>query len=393
MSDREYDIVLFGATGFTGRLVASYLASRVSTRWAVAGRNRDKLAALGLGVPLVVADAIDPAACAELARRTHVVCTTVGPYSRYGSELVAACADAGTHYCDLAGEVHWMRAMIDAHHARAAQTGARIVHACGFDSIPGDLGTWAAQREFHARFGRFASRVTAFYQLAGGFSGGTYASAFAMAEAMDDPAVRHVLRNPHALDPDPEAARTLAPRPTLGWNDQLRVFTAPFVMADVNVPVVQRSNALAGYPWGRTIAYHEMMAMPGTVRGLAQTVALTGALMGVAAVLKRPRLRALASRRVRQPGDGPSVESRTRGHWKVRFLAEADGDRFAYVAMDRHGDPGYASTSKMLGEAALCLAHDRLTSPGGVLTPAVAMAEPLLARLRAAGLTFEPVPQ
>jgi short subunit dehydrogenase-like uncharacterized protein len=392
MSEREYDIALFGATGFTGKLVAEYLASRVPTRWAIAGRDRDKLAALGLAAPVVFADALDPVSCAELARRTRVVCSTVGPYSRYGSALVAACADAGTHYCDLAGEVHWIRAMIDAHSARAAQTGARIVHASGFDSIPGDLGTWATQREFQRRFGRFAARVTAFYQVAGGFSGGTYASAFAMAEAMDDPAVRRVLRNPHALDPDPAAAHTRAPRPTLGWNDKLRVFTTPYVMAGINVPVVLRSNALAGYPWGREFVYHEVMTMPGTARGLGRAIALTGALAGVAAVLKQPRLRALARRRVAQPGEGPSVERRASGFWKVRFLAEADGDRLVYVAMDRHGDPGYASTSKMLGEAALCLAYDPLTSPGGVLTPANTMAEPLLARLRAAGLTFEPSP-
>ncbi|MDB4957388.1 MAG: hypothetical protein JWO36_4957, partial [Myxococcales bacterium] len=206
MSDREFNLVVFGATGFTGRLVAEYIASKRPQKWAIAGRNRDKLAGLGIDAPILVADALDPAACAEIARRTKVVCTTVGPYSKYGSALVGACAEAGTHYCDLTGEVHWMREMIDAHHERARQTGARIVHTCGFDSIPSDLGTWALQQEMIARFGHPAKDVTAFYgEQSGGLSGGTAASAFEIARAMNDPAVRKILRNPYALDPDPDA--------------------------------------------------------------------------------------------------------------------------------------------------------------------------------------------
>ncbi|HEX7841659.1 MAG TPA: saccharopine dehydrogenase NADP-binding domain-containing protein, partial [Kofleriaceae bacterium] len=182
---REFDIVLFGATGFTGRLVADYLAgaaAREPLRWAIAGRNRDKLEALGLGVPIAIGDALDPAAMRALARRTTVVCTTAGPFARYGSELVAACAEAGTHYCDLTGEVPWMRGMIDAHHARARASGARIVHTCGFDSIPSDLGCWATQQAFIARFGYPAHKVTAvFGEQSGGLSGGTIASAFDIA--------------------------------------------------------------------------------------------------------------------------------------------------------------------------------------------------------------------
>ena len=157
---REFDLILFGATGFTGRLVAEYIAARRPGKWAIAGRNRDKLAQLGTGVPIVIADALDPASVAEVARRTKAVCTTVWPYAKYGSALVAACAEAGTHYCDLTGEVHWMRKMIDAHHERAKQTGARIVHTCGFDSIPSDLGTWATQQEFIAQYGKPAATVT-----------------------------------------------------------------------------------------------------------------------------------------------------------------------------------------------------------------------------------------
>lgn len=391
MSNREYDLILLGATGFTGRLVAEYLAAGKPGKWAIAGRNRDKLAALGLPAPIVVVDALDPAGCAELARRTRVVCTTVGPYSRYGSAVVAACADAGTHYCDLTGEVHWMRQMIDAHHARAQQTGARIVHACGFDSIPSDLGTWAVQQEFIARHRRPARAVIAMYgEQRGGLSGGTIASAFAIAEAMKDPQVRRVLRDPHALEPDAAHARAEVRRSPIGWEPHTRSFTSPFLMASTNAPVVRRGHALAGYPWGRDFVYREVTGTPGTARGLMMAIGMTGALAGIAATMARPRLRHLLERRVPKPGTGPSPEQRAKGYWRVRFLAEDGADRLVYVVGDPQGDPGYASTSKMLGESAMCLARDPLTSPGGVLTPSVAMGGALLARLRRAGLMFAP---
>jgi short subunit dehydrogenase-like uncharacterized protein len=393
MSGREYDLVVFGATGFTGRLVAEYVAQQRPGQWAIAGRSRDKLAALGLAAPILVADALDPAACAEVARRTRVVCTTVGPFSKYGSALVAACAEAGTHYCDLTGEVHWMRAMIDAHHARAQASGARIVHTCGFDSIPSDLGAWATQQEFHRRFGRWASRVTALFgETSGGLSGGTADSAFTIADAMKDPAVRRILRNPHALDPDPEARspRPEARRSPIGWEPHLRMFTAPFFMADTNAPVVRRAHALAGHPWGSNFEYREVMSTPGNAVGLAMAVGVTGVLGAIAAAMKRPRLRAMLQKRAPQPGEGPGHETRARGHWKVRFVAEDREDHLVYIVADPHGDPGYASTARMLGESALCLARDPLTSPGGVQTPSVAMDGYLLDRLRRAGLTFAP---
>ena len=212
---RDFDLVLLGATGFTGKLVAQYLAKH-PMRWALAGRNRDKLEevqrSLGVDVPIVIADALDPQACEQLAARTKVVCTTVGPYTKYGSEVVAACAAAGTHYCDLTGEVSWMRTMIDAHHETARRTGARIVHASGFDSIPSDLGTWATQQAFIERFGVPAHSVTAYYgKLSGGFSEGTAGSMFVIADAMENREVRKVLGNPYGLDPDPREPRPAAP--------------------------------------------------------------------------------------------------------------------------------------------------------------------------------------
>ncbi len=391
MNERDYDIVVFGASGFVGRLTAEYLANKPPARWAIAGRNRDKLAALGLTAPIEIVDAMDPESCVRIARRAKVVCTTVGPYAKYGSALVAACADAGTHYCDLTGEVHWMRAMIDAHHARARETGARIVHTCGFDSIPSDLGTWATQQEFIRRFGHPATRVTALFQMRGGFSGGTAASAFEIAEASRDREIRRLLRDPHALDPDRGAhAHEPLGRP-IGYQRDLKMFTAPFVMAATNGAVVRRGHALAGYPWGRDFEYREMSGLRGNARGLATAIATTAVLGSLAAAMKRPRLRAWLRTRAPKPGEGPSAEQRARGHWKVRFVAERGDERLLYVAADPAGDPGYQSTAKMLGESALCLAYDELRSPGGVQTPSVAMDGALVARLRSAGLEFSPV--
>ena len=387
---RDFDLVVFGATGFTGRLVAEYLAKSGATRWAIAGRNRDKLERLGFTVPILIADALDPHAVADIARATKVVCTTAGPFAKYGSDLVAACAEAGTHYCDLTGEVQWMRRMIDAHHERARETGARIVHSCGFDSIPSDLGTWAFQQACHERFGRYATAVTALFgESSGGFSGGTVASAMqTSAEAAVDREVRKVLRNPYALDPDPEAPRPPAPdERSIGWDSRLGVFTIPFVMAQVNTRVVRRGHALAGFPWGEDFRYREVMSTPGSARGLVMAVGVTGALAGLAFALKRPALRDQLAKRAPQPGEGPSQERRERGHWKTRFVGQVGDDRMIYVASDR-ADPGYGSTAKMLGESALCLANDELAGDGGVLTPSVAMGDALVGRLRRAGLTF-----
>jgi short subunit dehydrogenase-like uncharacterized protein len=389
--NRDFDLVLFGATGFTGRLVADYLSKASDKpRWAIAGRSKQKLEALDLNVPILVADALDRPAVDAIVKRTKVVCTTVGPYAKYGSVLLEACAEAGTHYCDLTGEPQWMRRMIDQHHERARQTGARIVHTCGFDSIPSDIGTWAAQQEFHQRFGRYASKVTALFgETSGGLSGGTIASAMETArEAGEDRQVRKNLGNPYGLDPDPMAPRPPAPdEAKIGWESHLKMFTLPFVMAQINTRVVRRAHALTGFPWGGNFVYREVMSTPGNARGLAMAAGMMGGLAGIAFAMKRPRLRSLLAKRVTQPGEGPSREVREHGHWKVRYVAEDGGDHLIYTASDR-ADPGYGSTSKMLGESALCLAFDALGAPG-ISTPSAAMGRPLLDRLRRAGLTFE----
>ncbi len=394
---RDLDIVMFGATGYTGKLVAEYLASaalREPLRWALGGRNRAKLEAVraelgdaARGVEIVVADALDAAACATLVARTRVVCTTVGPYARYGSAVVAACAEAGTHYCDLTGEVPWMRAMIDAHHARATATGARIVHACGFDSIPSDLGTYLAQRAYQDRYGQPAVSVTGMFRLKGGFSGGTVASLINLAEeSRRDPSLRKVMANPHALDPDPE-------RPHAKVRDFHRVrrdpdakrYTTTFLMAACNTRVVRRAHALAGFPWGQEFRYEEVMTTSSPVTAAAINAGLAGFLLA----MSTPGVRDVVASRLPAPGEGPSPAQRTGGFWRADFVAEGPAGTLTYETGDRF-DPGYGSTSRMLGEAALCLARDPLTSPGGVSTPAFAMADALAERLRAAGLTFAP---
>jgi short subunit dehydrogenase-like uncharacterized protein len=282
-----------------------------------------------------------------------------------------------------------MRRMIDAHHERARTTGARVVHAAGFDSIPSDLGTWALQQEFITRYGRPASSITAvFGETSGGFSGGTVASALnAASEADHDPEVRRLLANPYALIPNHQPRPPVRDEVSIRWDSRLQMFTIPFVMAQVNTRVVRRSHALAGFPWGEDFRYREVMSTPGSARGLAMALGITGALGGLAFAMKHPRLRSLLAKRAPQPGEGPSAEARERGHWKARFVGEAGRDRLIYVASDR-ADPGYGSTAKMLGESALCLARDPLTSGAGVLTPSIAMGQHLLDRLRRAGLTF-----
>ncbi|HET9991112.1 MAG TPA: saccharopine dehydrogenase NADP-binding domain-containing protein [Kofleriaceae bacterium] len=390
---RDFDLVLLGATGFTGKLVAQYL-DKHAMRWALAGRNRDKLEdvkrSLTSDVPIIVADALDPAACESLAARTKVLCTTVGPYTKYGSEVVGACAAAGTHYCDLTGEVSWMRTMIDAHHETARKTGARIVHASGFDSIPSDLGTWATQQEFIARFGAPAHSVTAYYgAISGGFSGGTAGSMFVIADAMENREVRRVLGNPYGLDPDPRAARPPAPDDKAPrWDATVGMFTVPFVMAATNSRVVRRAHALAGFPWGEDFIYREVMTTPKSAKGLAMAAGITAGLGTLAVAMRSPKLRKMLEARAPKSGEGPDEQTRKRGHWTVHFVAQRDGERLDYVVADPHGDPGYASTSKMLGESAMCLAFDPLASQGGVTTPSVAMGGALQARLVAAGLEF-----
>ncbi|WP_434384174.1 saccharopine dehydrogenase family protein [Melittangium boletus] len=406
-STTEFDVIVWGATGFTGRLVAEYLARTQDThraRWALAGRDRAKLeqvrASLGAAhaeLPLVMADARDAASLDALVGRTRVIISTVGPYARHGSELVAACARNGTDYCDLTGEVHWMRRMIDAHHTQARESGARIVHTCGFDSIPSDLGVLMMQEAMRERHGSHLDQVRYYtVKMSGGVSGGTAASMTQMFDELEkDPSLRRVMGNPHALDPEPRRGRP-EERDQMGlrYSEELGQWTGPFFMASVNTRVVRRSNALLGYPWGKDFLYSEASAFGRGVKGLLTAsgmVAGLGAFFGVASV---PALRRQLEKHVLPaPGEGPTPEQREKGYFVVKLLGEGTSQAGGRVRLEgkvaAKGDPGYAATSRMLAEAALCLAFDDVKAEGGVLTPASSMGSTLIERLRRAGMTFD----
>lgn len=404
-TDREFDIVVWGATGFTGRLVAEYLCERYGTdsfRWALGGRSkqklrevRDSLGARGEGLPLLIGESDDVPSMVKLARRTRVVCSTVGPYALYGTDLVAACAREGTHYCDLTGEVHWMRRMIDSYQDEAAASGARIVHSCGFDCIPSDLGVYFLQQAMRARQGSMSHHVKCRVAgFSGGTSGGTAASMLNMLEESSrDPEVQRVMDHPYSINP--KAARSGPDPPdelSVSWDEDFGQWTGPFIMGAVNTRVVRRSNALLGYPYGKGFRYDEAI-LCGEGRGGYTRAAITAGGLGFVMRLGTfaPVRRVLAFT-MPSPGKGPSAKQRESGFWDLRFFGErpSEGEDEARARLTGDRDPGYGSTSKMLGESAVCLALDPLESPGGMLTPAAAMGDALIPRLQQnAGVTFE----
>jgi len=381
---KEFDIVVHGATGFTGRLVIEYLLARGDTglRWAMGGRSLDKLAAVRDEVgappdtPLVVTDSADPASLAALMARTRLVLTTVGPYQLYGSALVQACAAHGVDYVDLCGEPAWMRQMIDAHHAAAQASGARIVFSCGFDSIPFDLGVLMLQNEMVQRFGAPAPRVRGrVRKMKGRFSGGTAASLKATMAAAADPAVLGLLRNPFALTPGFEGPRQPSGNKPM-VDEVLGVWVAPFVMAAINTRNLHRSNFLLHQAWGADFVYDEMLVTGPGEKGQAIAEAVAAD-------------KSLASDDGPKPGEGPSRAEREAGFYDLLFIGTGKNGETLRVGVQGDRDPGYGSTSKMIAEAAMCLLQDAAATPGGIWTPAAAMGQPLIDRLQAhAGLHF-----
>ena len=380
---REFDLIIYGATGFTGRLVAEYVAGSYpdGLRWAMAGRSLTKLQEVRdligapADTPLIAANSDDPASLTALCERTRVVISTVGPYQLYGSDLVAACAATGTAYVDLCGEPAWMRTMIDRHEAQAKESGARIVFSCGFDSIPFDLGVLTLQEAAMARFGAPAPRVKGRVRaMKGGFSGGTAASLKAtVAAAARNPALIGLLTDPFALAPGhkgPHQPSGLLPE----YDPAIEAWVAPFIMATINTKNVHRTNFLLGQKWGDMV-YDEMV-----VAGLGD--------IGKAAAEALAKLNPLSGDKGPKPGEGPSKEEREAGHFDLLFIGlMPDGGRCeAVVTGDM--DPGYGCTSKMLAESALCLLRD-VEGAGGIWTPGALMGEALRTRLVAnAGMTF-----
>jgi short subunit dehydrogenase-like uncharacterized protein len=406
--ERPFDVVLFGATGFTGRLVAEYLLLRLDKtglRLALAGRNRDKLERIrselasssgaAASLPLLVADSHDRGALDAVARDAAVVCSTVGPYAKHGEELVAACVAHGTDYCDLTGEPQFIRRMIDRHHDEAGRSGARIVHCCGFDSVPSDLGTLMLVTAAEERGGRLREVKLFAGESRGGFSGGTVASMMNVMDEAKDPAVRRILGDPYALYP------TDAPRGEDGpdqrgvrFDPDLGMWTGPFIMASVNTRVVRRSNALLGFRYGRDFHYSEATSTGRGPAGLARAAALAGGLGAFAGAMALGPTRKLIGKKLPVPGEGPSQETRERGYFVIRLVGKGEADGHPLELRGRvegTQDPGYGETAKMLGEAALCLAVDgpELGAPGGVRTPASTMGMRLVERLRNAGMVFD----
>ncbi|WP_372785788.1 trans-acting enoyl reductase family protein [Phenylobacterium sp.] len=374
----EFDIIVYGATGYTGRLVAEYLAQRYGiggeVKWAMAGRSAQKLAevrdemSLPAETPLVVADADDRGSLDAMVRRAKAIITTVGPYQLYGDNLVAACVAAGTDCLDLTGEPNWMAQIIGAHDAAAKKSGARIVHSCGFDSIPFELGVFFAEETAKAKLGGPVPRVKGRIRgMQGGLSGGTAASGAATMAAMQkDPSLIALMMNPFALTPGFQGPEQ-PPGNAVEHDPDVGADVGPFMMAAINTKNVHRSNALMGHPWGEDFKYDEMsIVVPGA------PTEFTG--MGPNAP---------------KPGEGPSKAEREAGFYDIVFVGIADDGRKVKVSVKGDRDPGYGSTSKMLAEAAICLVKDAPDVPGGVWTPGAAMRTKLIDRLQGnAGLTF-----
>jgi len=399
---RDFDIVLWGATGFTGGLVAEYLArnylgGETGLRLALAGRNKEKLEGIAKGVgaprlPILLGDSFDAQSLDAIASRAEVLISTVGPYAKYGAGIVAACVRNGTDYCDLTGETHFVRAMIDAHHEEAKQTGARIVHCCGYDSIPSDLGTLMVQEAFKARHGKYASEVKmAAVDMRGAFSGGTIASMMNIVDEMKaNPSLRKVLGNPYALNPKGVRGPDKGDQTGVRFDKDFDMWTGPFIMAAINTRIVRRSHVLMGQPWGAEFRYSEVMGTGKGVKGLSAAVSLSAGVVAFMATLAIPLTRPFVEKRLPSPGEGPSAEARAKGRFKTALIALGNGGSLHGIVADRR-DPGYGSTAVMLSESALCLALQGkdLQAEGGILTPASAMGMRLVERLRAAGMTFE----
>jgi len=403
---RAHDLVLHGATGFVGALTAAHLAEHAppGARIALAGRSRERLAAVRARLPgaardwpLVQADATDPASLAALAGATRVVVTTVGPYAKYGLPLVEACARAGTHYADLTGEVLFVHETVDRYDALARESGARIVHACGYDSVPSDLAVLLLHDRAAADGSGGLRDVRLVATARGGLSGGSIDSIRAQVDAVRrDAAARRLVRDPFALSPD----RTAEPdtRQPSDFGRPARTadgrWTAPFVMAAFNTRIVRRSNALQGWAYGRELRYSEVMGSGRGPLGAVAAVGVAGGLLAFLTAMTVRPTRALLDRVLPAPGTGPSAQTQERGWFRMAVDASTDTGARYHAEIRGEGDPGYAATAVMLGQSGLALAldGDRLPDRAGSLTPATALGTVLVERLRTAGHAYEVAP-
>ena len=412
--DRELDLVLFGATGFTGQLVADYLAAKSAREpfaWAIAGRTRDKLEGVRDQIKsahpelvppeLIIAESFDRESLRAMAERARVICSTVGPYAKYGDDLVDICVEQDTDYCDLTGETFWVRRMIEAHHEEASRGGTRIVHCCGFDSIPSDLGVWMVQQHAITEHGAPCDEVRFYLNGArGGISGGTVESMVNLFEEGErDREVLRAAAHPYTLNPPDQRRGVEQPSDMrYGYDKEIDAWVGPFFMASVNTRVVRRTNALLASPYGEAFRYSEAMRTKSGLSGMVGATAMAGGFGALGAALAFKPTRELLKKLVLpKAGEGPSQEQMESGYFSITLIGAVKGSKHRvkgeiYVKRD----PGYGGTSLMLAEAAHCLARDRealdaseALFKGGVLTPASAMGDVLLSRLREAGMTFD----
>lgn len=401
MADTHYDFILFGATSFVGKILAAYMVETYGVdgeiKWAAAARSKGKLddlkASLGGGakdLPLIIADAADEAALTDMANQTKVVISTVGPYALYGEPLVKVCAETGTHYCDLTGEAQWSRKMGQKYKDAAEKSGARIVHSCGFDSIPSDLGVHVLQQEAMKRYGAPCTTIKMGVKaIKGGMSGGTAASLLnALKEAQKDPSLRKVMADPYNLC-GPDHGFTARQRNVSGavYDKDFGRWLAPFIMAAINTRVVHQSNMLSGKAYGEQFKYDEAVFTKSRMQATMASLGL-GVFMVLSALpFTRPLIEKFV---VPKPGEGPTPEQQLNGFYDLRFWGQTDKGEVVEAKVTGDRDPGYGSTAKMLAQAGIALAKDQPKNSGGFWTPATAFGDQLVDRLKdKAGLTFE----
>ena len=397
---RKYDLVVWGATSFTGKLVTEYLFNKHRSskiKWAIAGRNLDKLEKVRSqvadeNIPIFIADSFDEESLLKFVKKTRVVCSTVGPYSLYGTKLVKLCVENNTNYCDITGEAHWIRTLIDDYHEEAKSKKIKIVNSCGFDSIPSDMGVYFIQNEIKKTYKNYANSIKMRVAgVRGGISGGTYGSINnLLKEAYSNKKIFRVLNNPYGLNPknkmegmDKKDLRKII------FDKESNSWIYPFIMAGINTKIVRRSHALTNFQYGKDFRYEEATMSGKGISGLLKAIL---AVFPLAMIGLNPNslLKKIVNSYMPKPGEGPGPEKRKNGFYNLRFYVTIDERRKAFAKVVGDNDPGYGSTSKMLAESALCLAFDKLPENYGVVTPSIAMGKQLLERLRNnAGLDFK----
>lgn len=397
-NERDFDLIIWGATGFTGNLVCDYINKNYNERelrWAIAGRNKKKILKLQQKLKIddsrtIIADSSDKNSLVKMVKKSKVVCTTVGPYAKYGTNLVEACIEGETNYCDITGETQWIRRIIDRFHTKAKEKNIKIINSCGFDSIPSDMGVFYSQKKMLDKTGKYASTINMRVAGAkGGISGGTYNSlSNVLEEALVDKEVRKTLTNPYGLNPiDKQFGPDKSDLREVIFDAVSNSWIAPFVMAGINTKIVRRSHALMDFMYGKNFAYDEATltgkGIAGQIRGYMSLIPIFLATRKKGSIIKK-----IVDFILPKSGEGPSKKTRIKGYYNLRFYLTAD--KMTYVSKVLGDmDPGYGSTSKMLAESAICLALDEIPDTYGILTPSVALGDSLLKRLEEnAGLTF-----